>query len=59
MHVYQSNREEQPQSIVVEPSSSCIYLRVLDNTMAIQLNIPFKSVYGLCEANAHVYHLVF
>ena len=45
-------------SIVVEPSSSCIYLRVLDNFMAIQLNIPSKSVYGLCEANAHVYHLV-
>ena len=26
--------------------------------MAIQLNIPSKSVYGLREANAHVYHLV-
>ena len=23
--------------------------------MAIQLNIPFKSVHGLREANAHVY----
>ena len=43
MHVYQSNREEQPQSIVVEP-------------MAVQLNIPSKLVYGLREANAHVYH---
>ena len=51
--------EEQPQYIVVDVRSlSCIYLRVLDNFMAIQLNIPFKSVYRLCEANAHVYHLV-
>ena len=55
IYVYQSNREEQPQSIVVEPIY--ISLRVLDNFMAIQLNIPSKLVYGLCEANAHVYHL--
>ena len=45
-----------PQSIVVEPVYT--YLRVLDNFMAIQLNIPSKSVYGLRDANAHVYHLV-
>ena len=44
MHVYQS--------------LSCIYLRVRDNFMAMQLNIPSKLVYGLREANAHVYHLV-
>ena len=37
MHVYQSNREEQPQSIVVEPIYTYIYiyLRVLDNFIAI------------------------
>ena len=63
MHVYQSNREEQPQSIVVEPSSSCIYLRVLDNFMAIDSTVknPFQvSLWTACmkSIDAQLYHLV-
>ena len=53
MHIVDEPLKFSPSNVL----TYTVYLRVLDNFMAIQLNIPSKSVYGLRDANAHVYHL--